>query len=349
MDENYLLTSYDYFLPPELIAQEPIANREDSRLLVYDDKQDSIDHLHFYNLPQLLQPGDLLVLNRTKVIRAKIWGLKLSTGASVEFLLLEKLAGNVWKTIAKRSKRVKNNETFSFGDGILTATVLDKTEEKECILKFQSPDNPDIDCDDILEELGETPLPPYIKLKCEHDRYQTVFAKERGSVAAPTAGLHFTPNILEQLKSKGIDTAFITLHINNGTFKPVKTDNIKDHPMHQEFYDLPPESAIKLEKHRLANKRIIAVGTTAFRTLETVLRKFGQYSQDSGRTSLFLYPGEKVHCQANLITNFHLPCSTLIMLVASLIGRKKILNIYNEAIQAHYRFYSFGDAMMIWR
>lgn len=347
MNEDFYLQNYDYPLAAELIAQQPLEKRDNSRLLVYDVRTDSIKHLHFYDLPQLLFPGDMLVLNKTKVIKAKILGKKTCTGAIVDFLLLKNLGKNKWRTLAKRSKRVKERDVFIFNNGELIATVAEKGEEGNILLQFNIPDNPEQDCESMLEILGNTPLPPYIKQTCPIERYQTIYAKEKGSVAAPTAGLHFTENLLDILKNQGVEIVFITLHINNSTFRPVKTENITSHQMHQEYYNLSEETALKLEKQRLSDKRIICVGTTVFRTLETVLRKFGKFVQDKDKTDLFIYPEQKILLNCDLITNFHLPRSTLIMLIASLIGRKKVLDIYKTAISQKYRFYSFGDAMLI--
>jgi len=347
MNENCLLQNYDYNLPQELIAQMPLEERDNSRLLVYDNNMNSIKHLHFYDLPQLLFPGDMLVLNKTKVIKAKIFGKKFSTGAIVDFLLLEKLDKNKWLVLAKRSKRVKKGDLFIFGNGQLTGMVEKKEKEGSSVLHFNIPDSPETDCENLLEELGDTPLPPYIKQTCQHERYQTIYAEERGSVAAPTAGLHFTEKLLEILKNQGVQIVFITLHINNATFRPVKTEDITQHQMHQEYYFLSNETALKLEKQRLENKRIICVGTTVLRTLESVLRKFGEFKSDEGKTDLFIYPGQKILLNCDMITNFHLPKSTLLMLISALIGRENVFKIYNEAINHKYRFYSFGDAMLI--
>ncbi len=338
------LEEFDYYLPEELIAQTPIKQRDASRLMVLDKKNGEICHKHFYDIIDYLNPGDTLVLNDTKVLPARLIGEKVSTKAVIEVLLLKNKEGDTWECLVKPARRIHIGDVVSFGDGLLKLTC---TEVKDEGIRVFEASYEGIFYE-LLDKLGTMPLPPYIHEKLEDkDRYQTVYAKEVGSAAAPTAGLHFTEELLERIKEKGINIVYLTLHVGLGTFRPVKVEDVTKHKMHSEFYSLSSEVADILNKTRENGKRIIAVGTTSTRTLETVYEKFGEFKEDSGFTDIFIYPGKEVKSIDGLITNFHLPKSTLIMLVSAIAGKDNILNAYNIAVKEKYRFFSFGDAMFI--
>lgn len=335
---------FDYYLPEELIAQTPIKQRDASRLMILDKKTGEIEHKHFYDIIDYLNKGDTLVLNDTKVLPARLIGEKISTKAVIEVLLLKNIEGDTWETLVKPARRIHVGDVVSFGDGLLKLTC---TEVKDEGIRVFNASYEGIFYE-LLDKLGTMPLPPYIHEKLEDkDRYQTVYAKEIGSAAAPTAGLHFTEELLEKIKEKGINIVYLTLHVGLGTFRPVKEEKIEDHKMHSEFYSLSKEVADILNETRENGKRIIAVGTTSTRTLETIYQKFGTFKEDSDFTNIFIYPGKEVKSIDGLITNFHLPKSTLIMLVSAIAGRDNILNAYNIAVKEKYRFFSFGDAMFI--
>lgn len=338
------LEDFDYDLPEELIAQTPLKERDASRLMILDKKTGEISHKHFYDIIDYLDEGDTLVLNDTKVLPARLIGEKVSTNAVIEVLLLKNKEGDTWECLVKPARRIHVGDVVSFGDGLLKLTC---TEVKDEGIRVFEASYEGIFYE-LLDELGTMPLPPYIHEKLEDkDRYQTVYAKEVGSSAAPTAGLHFTEELLRKIKSKGINIVYLTLHVGLGTFRPVKVENIEEHKMHSEFYSLSKDVADILNKTRENGKRIIAVGTTSTRTLETVYQKYGEFREDSGFTDIFIYPGKEVKSIDGLITNFHLPKSTLIMLVSAIAGRENILNAYNIAVKEKYRFFSFGDAMFI--
>ena len=335
---------FDYNLPEELIAQTPIKKRDTSRLMVLDKETGEICHKHFYDIIDYLNPGDTLVLNDTKVLPARLIGEKEETKAVIEVLLLKDKNSDTWEALVKPARRIHIGDVVSFGNGLLRLTCVEVKDEGIRVFKAGY----DGIFYEILDELGTMPLPPYIHEKLEDkDRYQTVYAKEVGSAAAPTAGLHFTEELLERIKDKGINVVYLTLHVGLGTFRPVKVEKIEEHKMHSEFYSLSSEVADILNKTRENGKRIIAVGTTSTRTLETVYEKFGEFKEDSGFTDIFIYPGKEVKSIDGLITNFHLPKSTLIMLVSAIAGKENILNAYNVAVKEKYRFFSFGDAMFI--
>lgn len=334
-----------YFdLPKELIAQDPIPDRDKSRLLHLDRFSGNLEHKTFYDVLDYLMPGDCLVLNNTKVIPARLYGTK-PTGARVEFLMLNNLGDDKWECITGPGKKARVGDTFSFSDGILNAEVLEVLDNGNRIAKFSYKES---NIYEVLDKIGEMPLPHYIthELK-DRERYQTVYAKELGSAAAPTAGLHFTPELLKKIEDKGITVAYVTLHVGIGTFRPVKAENIEDHEMHSEHYYVPAETAKKINKTKKNGGRIIAVGTTSCRTLESASDESGYLSECDASTNIFIYPGYKFRCIDGLITNFHLPESTLIMLVSAFAGREKVLNAYNTAIAEKYRFFSFGDSMII--
>jgi len=334
---------FDFFLPEEQIAQKPIKDREKSRLMVLSKEKRSITHQYFYNILDYLEAGDCLVLNDTRVIPARLFGKK-KTGAIIELLLLKRLSINRWECLVKPGKRARMGTVIDFGDR-LKAAVTEDLEDGLKILEFTY----DGLFEAILDELGEMPLPPYIKEKLqEKDRYQTVYARQNGSSAAPTAGLHFTPDLLQSIRDKGVHIAFLTLHVGLGTFRPVKVDKIDDHIMHSEYYELTEENAGLINRVRENKGRIISVGTTSTRTLESIFKKHGQVIEDSGWTDIFIYPGYEFQVIDGLITNFHLPESTLLMLVSAFSDRELILDSYKEAILNGYRFFSFGDAMYIY-
>ncbi|WP_203649209.1 tRNA preQ1(34) S-adenosylmethionine ribosyltransferase-isomerase QueA [Secundilactobacillus yichangensis] len=336
---------FDYDLPHELIAQTPIEKRDASRLLVLDHKTGALADKHFYDILDYLNPGDAVVMNNSRVMPARIYGIKPETGGHVETLLLHNTKGDEWETLMKPAKKMKVGATLSFGDGLLTATVTEELDHGGRMIEFHY----DGIFMEILDKLGEMPLPPYIKEKLDDpERYQTVYAKTPGSAAAPTAGLHWTKELLQKVQDKGVKLVYLTLHVGLGTFRPVDEKNIEDHKMHSEFYQLSEESAQTLNEVRANGGRIIATGTTSIRTLETIGTKFnGEIKADSGWTDIFIKPGYKWQVVDAFITNFHLPKSTLVMLVAAFTGRDNILNAYQHAIDERYRFFSFGDAMFI--
>ncbi|WP_068674461.1 tRNA preQ1(34) S-adenosylmethionine ribosyltransferase-isomerase QueA [Oceanobacillus sp. Castelsardo] len=340
------IEDFDYHLPEELIAQTPLKDRTSSRLLVLDRQTKNVTHQHFSDIKEHLKPGDCLVLNNTKVLPARLYGIKEDTGAKIEVLLLHQQEENTWEVLTKPAKKVKKGTVLVFGDGLLQATCVGFKEHGGRILEFSY----DGIFYEVLDQLGEMPLPPYIKEQLpeeDKDRYQTVYAKEEGSAAAPTAGLHFTTELLDEIKAMGVTTAFITLHVGLGTFRPVNVDNIEEHEMHSEFYQMTKETAETLNKVKENGGRIISVGTTSTRTLETIRRDHDKFVEASGWTDIFIYPPYEFKAIDGLITNFHLPKSTLIMLVSSLVDRDTILKVYNEAVEERYRFFSFGDAMLI--
>lgn len=336
---------FDYNLPHELIAQTPIETRDASRLLVLDHKTGAMQDKHFYDIIDELHAGDAVVMNDSRVMPARIYGTKDDTGGHVEVLLLHNTQGDVWETLMKPAKRIRVGTQVTFGDGALTATVIDDLEHGGKMIEFHY----DGIFMEILEKLGEMPLPPYIKEKLDDpERYQTVYARQAGSAAAPTAGLHWTKELLERVQAKGVKLVYLTLHVGLGTFRPVDEDKIEDHKMHSEFYQLTEAAAQTLNEVRQSGGRIIATGTTSIRTLETIGSKFdGAIQADSGWTDIFIKPGYQWRVVDAFITNFHLPKSTLVMLVAAFTGRDTILNAYEHAIQERYRFFSFGDAMFI--
>lgn len=334
-----------YFdLPKELIAQDPIPDRDQSKLLHLDRNTGEISHNHFFDITEFLRPGDCLVLNNTKVLPARLYGIK-PTGARVEFLMLNNLGEDKWECITGPGRKAKPGDTFSFGDGILNAEVLEVLENGNRIAKFSYEAT---NIYEVLDKIGEMPLPHYIthELK-DKERYQTVYAKELGSAAAPTAGLHFTPDLLKKIEEMGVTVAYVTLHVGIGTFRPVKAENIEDHEMHSEHYCVSAETAEKINNTKKNNGRVIAVGTTSCRTLESASDENGLLCECDNSTNIFIYPGYRFKCIDGLITNFHLPESTLIMLVSAFSSREKVLNAYNEAINEKYRFFSFGDSMII--
>lgn len=336
---------FDFHLPEELIAQTPLEKRDASRLLVVDRSSGEFSDQHFESIIDQLQPGDALVMNNTRVLPARLYGEKPGTGGHVELLLLKNTEGDQWEVLAKPAKRLKVGAQVSFGDGRLTATVVDELEHGGRIVRF---DYQGIFLE-VLESLGEMPLPPYIHEKlADRERYQTVYAKENGSAAAPTAGLHFTKELLAQIEAKGVKLVYLTLHVGLGTFRPVSVDNLDDHEMHSEFYTLSEEAAATLREVKANGHRVIAVGTTSIRTLETIGNKFkGDIQADSGWTNIFIKPGYQWQIVDAFSTNFHLPKSTLVMLVSAFAGRDLTLKAYEHAIAERYRFFSFGDAMFI--
>ncbi len=338
------IEDFDFDLPKELIAQTPLKNREESRLLILNRKTGEIAHKHFYDIIDYLNPGDTLVLNNTKVIPARLYGVKQDTHAHIEVLLLNQKDNDIWEVLCRPAKRVKVGTVITFGDGLLQARCLESFDEGRRYLQFEYEGI----FLEILDKLGEMPLPPYITAKLDDkDRYQTVYAKVEGSAAAPTAGLHFTESLLEKIQQKGVNIAYLTLHVGLGTFKPVTETEVEKHKMHSEFYSVSEETAALLNETRKNGKRIISVGTTSTRTLETIMTKFGTFKADSGYTDIFIYPGYQFKAIDALITNFHLPKSTLIMLVSAFASRELIMKAYQEAIKERYRFFSFGDAMFI--
>jgi S-adenosylmethionine:tRNA ribosyltransferase-isomerase len=339
------LKDFDFTLPEELIAQTPLEDRSSSRLMVLDKNSGEIEHRKFKDIVHYLNAGDCLVLNNTKVMPARLFGIKEETGAHVEILLLKQLEGDQWETLVKPAKRVKVGTAIDFGEGKLKAKCIDTLEHGGRIFQFSY----DGIFYEILDELGEMPLPPYIHEQLDNpDRYQTVFAKEIGSAAAPTAGLHFTEELLDEIRTKGVKTVFVTLHVGLGTFRPVSSENIEEHEMHAEFYHMSEETAEQLNEVRKNGGRIISVGTTSTRTLETIANRHnGRFVGESGWTDIFIYPGYQWRAIDGLITNFHLPKSSLVMLVSALAGRENILHAYHIAVKERYRFFSFGDAMFI--
>ncbi len=336
-------SDFNFDLPEELIAQVPLQKRDESRLMLLNKETGEIEHKVFKNMIDYLNEGDCLVLNNTRVLPARLIGEKLETKGKIEFLLLKRIELDTWQVLVKPGKRAKIGTKFSFGDKLI-ATVIDIAEEGSRIVKFEY----DGVFEELLDELGSMPLPPYITEKLEdRERYQTVYSKHDGSAAAPTAGLHFTEELLKKIKDKGIEIAYVTLHVGLGTFRPVKVDNVLDHKMHSEFYMIDKEQADKINKCKQNGGRIIPVGTTSCRTLESVANEEGLLQEQSGWTEIFIYPGCKFKIVDALITNFHLPESTLIMLVGALTGKENILNAYKVAVYEKYRFFSFGDAMFV--
>lgn len=343
--ENEMKTSDFYFeLPQELIAQTPVEPRDASRLMTLDKNTGQTGHFHFRDIVDMLEEKDCLILNDSRVLPARIYGIKEETGAHVEFLLLENKGNDIWETLAKPGKRAKKGSRFVFGDGKLRCEVIDVLDDGNRLVQFEYSGV----FFQILDEIGQMPLPPYIKEKLkDKERYQTVYSRETGSAAAPTAGLHFTPELLKKIKAKGVKIGFVTLHVGLGTFRPVSADRITDHKMHAEHYYMPQETADLINETKQNGGRVIAVGTTSCRTIESVAQKEGCFRESGGWTDIFIYPGYEFQGLDALITNFHLPESTLIMLVSALAGREHILNAYQEAVREKYRFFSFGDAMFI--
>ncbi len=339
-------SDFFYDLPKELIAQHPLEPRDSSRLMVLNKENDKIEHKHFYDICDYLRPGDCLILNNTRVLPARIYGIKKDTGAHVEFLLLNQLKTDTWETLAGPGKRAKEGAQFVFGDGLLMCTVTEVKENGNRVVEFSYDENDNFF--NILDKVGQMPLPHYIteELK-DNERYQTVYSKERGSAAAPTAGLHFTNELLEKIKDMGVKIGYVTLHVGLGTFRPVKADKIEDHHMHSEHYHLPQETAELINTTKKNGGRVIAVGTTSCRTLESVGTFCGEIREDDRFTDIFIYPGYKFKCIDGLITNFHLPESTLIMLVSAFYGYEKTMNAYKCAVNEKYRFFSFGDCCLI--
>ena len=338
------VSDFYFELPEELIAQYPLEKRDSSRLMVLDKKTGEIEHRKFHDILEYLNEGDTLVLNNTRVMPARLIGEKAESGGKIEFLLLKRIEGDKWECLAKPGKRAKIGAEFVFGEGKLRCKVVDIIEEGNRIIEFSY----DGIFEQVLDELGEMPLPPYITERLDDkERYQTVYSKEKGSAAAPTAGLHFTKELLEEVKEKGINIAYVTLHVGLGTFRPVKVDDVNEHVMHSEFYHLEEEDAKIINETKKRGNKIISVGTTSTRTLETIGDENGFVKAQSGWTNIFIYPGYKFKVVDKLITNFHLPESTLIMLVSALAGKEKVMNAYNEAVKERYRFFSFGDSMII--
>lgn len=338
------IKDFYYDLPQELIAQFPLEDRTMSRLLVLDKSNGRIEHKHFYDIIDYLNPGDCLVMNNTRVIPARLYGVKEGSGGKIEFLLLKRLNIDTWEIILKPGRKARIGSRFIFGDGLLKAEIIDVLDDGNRIARFEF----DGVWEELLDKLGEMPLPPYIKEKLEDkNRYQTVYSKIEGSAAAPTAGLHFTEELLDKIRAKGVKTAFVTLHVGLGTFRPVSVENIENHKMHSEYFEVSKETADIINKTRKSGGRIIAVGTTSVRTLETCSDDAGNVIPKSGDTAIFIYPGYKFKAVDHLITNFHLPESTLLMLISALSDKETIMKAYGEAIKERYRFFSFGDAMFI--
>lgn len=334
-----------YFeLPQELIAQDPLEDRSGSRLLVLDKESGQIEHRTFRDIKEYLEPGDCLVINDTKVIPARLIGSKVGTNAKIEILLLKRKENDIWETLVKPGKKAKPGTKISFGEGLLIGEVLDVVDEGNRLIQFSYEGI----FEEILDQLGQMPLPPYITHQLEDkNRYQTVYAKYSGSAAAPTAGLHFTPELLEEIKASGVEIAHVTLHVGLGTFRPVKVENIQEHHMHSEFYRIEASEAEKINRAKREGHRVICVGTTSCRTVESAAKPDGTLTECSGWTEIFIYPGYQFKVLDCLLTNFHLPESTLIMLVSALAGREHVLHAYEEAVKERYRFFSFGDAMLI--
>ncbi|NFH68564.1 tRNA preQ1(34) S-adenosylmethionine ribosyltransferase-isomerase QueA [Clostridium botulinum] len=335
---------FDFYLPEELIAQHPLEKRDTSRLMVLDKETGEISHKNFYDIIDYLNEGDTLVLNNTRVMPARLIGEKEGTGGKIEFLLLKRVDKDRWECLAKPGKSARVGRRFTFGDGKLKAEVVEVKENGNRIVEFYYEGI----FEEVLDSLGEMPLPPYIhEILEDRERYQTVYSKENGSAAAPTAGLHFTEELLHKIKEKGINIAYVTLHVGLGTFRPVKVETIEDHEMHSEYYHLSKEDAEVINETKKRGNRVISVGTTSTRTLETIADEDGNVKETSGWTNIFIYPGYKFKVVDRLITNFHLPESTLIMLVSTLAGKEHVMNAYEEAVKERYRFFSFGDAMFI--
>lgn len=333
-----------YELPEELIAQHPLEKRDDSRLLVLDKSDGNIQHRIFSDILGLIKPGDCLVLNNTRVLPARLLGTRVDSGGKIEFVLLKRMDGDVWEVILKPGRRAKPGARFVFGEGLLKAQVIDVVEEGNRLVRFEYEGI----FEQILDKVGLMPLPPYITARLEDkERYQTVYSKDNGSAAAPTAGLHFTKELLKSLSENGVGIAYLTLHVGLGTFRPVKTEDVENHKMHSEYFTIGSDACDIINETRKKGRRIIAVGTTSCRVLETISDCEGKVGPCNGWTDIFIYPGYRFKAVDGMITNFHLPGSTLIMLISAFAGRDKIMNAYNEAIEKRYRFFSFGDAMYI--
>lgn len=337
-------SDFYYDLPEELIAQTPLEKRDESRMLICNRNNEKFEHSYFYRLPDMLNKGDLVIVNQTKVIPARLLGIKKDTGVPSEILLLKRLDARHWETLVRPGRRLKKGTEISFGNDDLTAIIGDTTSAGGRIVEFEFKDV----FEELLDRLGQMPLPPYIHEKLEdRNRYQTVYAKYEGSAAAPTAGLHFTEEVLARLKEKGVELAALTLHVGLGTFRPVKVENVENHLMHEEYYDLSEEVANKINETKKNGGRIVAIGTTVVRTLETLANDDGTIKAGSGNTSIFIYPGKKIKIVDMLLTNFHLPESTLLMLVSAFMGKENALNKYEIAVKERYRFFSFGDCMLL--
>lgn len=338
------LKDFYYELPPELIAQDPLENRSDSRLMVLDRTTGKVEHRVFSDILEYLNPGDCLVINDTKVIPARLMGTKAGTGAAIEVLLLKRKNDDSWECLVKPGKKARPGVVIEFGNGLLKGEITDVVDEGNRIIKFHYEGI----FEEILDKLGQMPLPPYITHALQdRNRYQTVYAKNEGSAAAPTAGLHFTQELLQKIRDRGVEVASVTLHVGLGTFRPVKVENVEEHHMHSEFFCIEQEEADKINRAKANGGRIISVGTTSCRTLESAAEDDGYISAKSGNTEIFIYPGYKFKAIDCLITNFHLPESTLLMLVSALAGKDNVMNAYEEAVRKQYRFFSFGDAMLI--
>lgn len=339
------VSDFDYELPEELIAQDPLENRSDSRLMVLHRGAGAVEHKRFTDIPDYLAPGDCLVVNNTRVIPARLYGVKEDTRAQVEVLLLKRRENDIWETLVRPGKKLKPGARVLFGDGILTGEIVDIVDEGNRLVRFSYEGI----FEEILDRLGQMPLPPYITHELrDKNRYQTVYAKYDGSAAAPTAGLHFTEELLRKVRDNGVEIAEVTLHVGLGTFRPVKAENVLDHHMHSEFYRVSAEAAEKINRAKREGHRVISVGTTSTRTLESAADENGFLREKSGWTDIFIYPGYKFKVIDGLITNFHLPQSTLIMLVSAFAGQEHVLDAYREAVRERYRFFSFGDAMLIY-
>mgnify|MGYP004576286177 FL=1 len=337
-------SDFDYNLPEELIAQTPVEPRDHSRLLVYDRADGSIQHLHFYDLPRFLNAGDVMVINDTRVIPARLLGEKEETHVPVEILLLKRLEKDLWEALVRPGRRLAPGTWCSFGDGLLRAEIVDRAPEGARLVRFHYQGV----FEESLDRLGQMPLPPYIHERLQdRERYQTVYAREEGSAAAPTAGLHFTPELLETIRQKGVDIVPVLLHVGLGTFRPVKEEDVSQHQMHVEHYEVTPEAAERINRARAEGHRCVCIGTTSVRTLETASTEDGLVHAQNGDTGIFIMPGYQFKATDALVTNFHLPQSTLLMLISALMGREEALRVYNIAVEEKYRFFSFGDAMLI--
>ena len=337
-------SDFNYNLPQELIAQTPVEPRDSSRLLLLNRESGEIEHKHFYDILDYLNEGDLIVANDSRVLQARIFGIKKQTGARVEFLLLNQVENNRWETLCKPGKKAREGAEFVFGDGIMKARIIEVKEDGNRVVEFESEDN----FYTALDKIGQMPLPPYITEELQdRERYQTVYSNEIGSAAAPTAGLHFTNELMDKIKAKGVNIAYVTLHVGLGTFRPVKVDDVKNHKMHSEHYEIPKATCDLIKKAKENGKRVIAVGTTSCRTLESVASFYGKIKPCEGFTDIFIYPGYEFKVLDGLITNFHLPESTLIMLVSAFAGYDNVMKAYETAVDEEYRFFSFGDAMFI--
>ena len=338
------VSDFNYELPKELIAQDPLEKRSESRLMVLDKTTGKVTHKHFYDIIEYINEGDCLIINNTKVIPARLYGVKEDTGAAIEILLLKRVDGNTWECLSRPGKKARVGARIVFGEGLLTGEIVDVVEEGNRLIRFEY----DGIFEEILDKLGEMPLPPYITHKLQDkSRYQTVYAKYDGSAAAPTAGLHFTPELLQGLRDKGVKIAEVTLHVGLGTFRPVKVENVLEHHMHSEYYEITKEACDIINDTKANGGKVISVGTTSTRTVESAADENGLLTPKKGDTDIFIYPGFNFKVIDSLITNFHLPESTLIMLVSALAGRENVLAAYEEAVKERYRFFSFGDAMLI--